>query len=138
MTWFAFKGYGTVDVAGVQEKDLTAAGFHGYATEAQANANPNSVNILQKVLVNEIELDYQTALKTQSQPGGANASNPLAQAEQGVLSGWNLQISGISGWFLRGLKVLFGGVMMVIGISHMLGLDNKITQLAGQIPIMPL
>src|SRR5258708_21183047 len=88
MTWFAFHGYGTIDEAGVQEKQLVAAGFHGYATKAQAEANPNSANLLQKLLVNAAEADYQAALKTQAQPGAQNPSTPdpqiISRAPQNV------------------------------------------------------
>jgi hypothetical protein len=83
VTWFAFKGYPTIDEAGVQEKELVSFGFHGYATQAEANAHPNDVNVFQKPLVNAAEEDYATALKEQAQPGGANASNPVAAAVQG-------------------------------------------------------
>jgi hypothetical protein len=83
MTWFAFHGYPTIDEAGAQEKELVAFGFHGYATQAEANAHPNSVNALQKAIVNAAEADYAAALQEQAQPGGANASNPLGAAIQG-------------------------------------------------------
>jgi hypothetical protein len=83
MTWFAFHGYPTIDDAGIQEKNLVAFGFHGYSTQAEANAHPNSVNALQKAIVNAAEADYAAAVKEQAQPGGANASNPVAAAVQG-------------------------------------------------------
>jgi hypothetical protein len=43
---------------------------------------------------------------------------------------FSLDISNVAGWFFRGLKILFGGVLMIIGISKITGVDNKITQLA--------
>jgi hypothetical protein len=134
MTWFAFQGYPAVDLAGAQEKEAVALGFHGYATEAQANANPNSVNVLNKIYVDLIEADYSTALKDQSEPGGVNASNPLGQATAGALQGWGLHISGISGWFLRGLKVVLGSILMIIGIAKLTGADNQVTRLARAVP----
>jgi hypothetical protein len=83
VTWFAFHGYPTIDEAGAQEKELVAFGFHGYATKAEADAHPNSVNALQKAIVNAAEADYAAALKEQAQPGGPNASNPVDAAVQG-------------------------------------------------------
>jgi hypothetical protein len=47
---------------------------------------------------------------------------------------WSLVFSGISGWFFRGLKVLFGGILAIIGVSRLTGIDNKITQLATKVP----
>ena len=79
MTWFAFKGYYSnqpIDVAGSQEKEVVALGFHGYSTAAQAAKNPNSVNILDGWIVDAAVEDYEAALKEQAQPGGNNASNP--------------------------------------------------------------
>lgn len=81
-TWFAFRGYGVVNVAGIQEKNLVAWGFHGYSTEAQANAHPNSVNLLQKPIVDVVMADYRQALKEKAAPGQANAGNPLAAGLQ--------------------------------------------------------
>jgi hypothetical protein len=83
MTWFAFKGYPTINEAGVQEKELAAFGFHGYATQAEANAHPNSVNALTKSIVDAAVADYAAAVSEQAQPGGANAGNPVAAAVQG-------------------------------------------------------
>ena len=79
MTWFAFKGYNggaAIDIAGAQEKEAVAFGFHGYGTEAQAEHNPNSVNFLQKFVVNGLITDYNFAKAHGQQPGGPNASLP--------------------------------------------------------------
>lgn len=54
------------------------------------------------------------------------------------LSGWHLSVSGIAGWFFRALKVLFGGILMIVGIAKLTGADNKITQLASKIPVVPV
>lgn len=75
MTWFAFHGYNSgkaIDIAGLQEKEAVGQGFHGYGSEKQAEAQPNSVNILQKAFVNAIIADYNAAVKQGSQPGGPN------------------------------------------------------------------
>ena len=77
MTWFAFSGLNggkAVNLAGSQEKQAAAEGFHGYGTEAQAEAKPNSVNFLTKVLAELWVADYSFAVKEQAQPGGKNAT----------------------------------------------------------------
>jgi hypothetical protein len=51
---------------------------------------------------------------------------------------WSLILGGISGWFFRGLKVVFGGILMIVGISKLLNVDNKIVQLASKIPVVPV
>jgi hypothetical protein len=98
MTWFAFKGYNNgaaIDLAGVQEKEAVSLGFHGYPTQLQAQAHPNSVNILQKLTVNALIADYKYAVASGEQPGGPNANilNPVndakgaAQAAAGAIPG---------------------------------------------------
>jgi hypothetical protein len=83
MTWYAFKGYDggqAIDLAGAQEKEATALGFHGYATAAEARAHPNSVNALTATFVNGFISDYKFAVSAQEQPGGKNANilNPAS------------------------------------------------------------
>lgn len=59
-------------------------------------------------------------------PGSTNAT-------PSQLPSFSLLFSGISGWFYRGLKVLFGGVLILIGVSHLTGLSNKLTQTANKL-----
>lgn len=87
MTWFAFQGLNSgkaVDLAGTQEKQAVVEGFHGYATETQAEANPNSVNAVTRYFADLWISDYKAAKAEKAQPGGKNASNPLAAGAQGV------------------------------------------------------
>lgn len=53
MTWFVINWNGqtyTENLSGVDEKVLSGLGIHGYATEAQAQANPQSMNDIQASL----------------------------------------------------------------------------------------
>jgi hypothetical protein len=50
----------------------------------------------------------------------------------------SLSVTGIAGWFFRGLKIIFGGILMIIGVSKLTGADNKITQLASKVPVIPV
>lgn len=167
MTWFAFKGYNNgqaVDIAGSQEKQAVSIGFHGYGTEKQAEANPNSVDgdwwnplsYAQKTFVNEIVVDYKAATAEGAQPGGPNANikNPVtaakavtkgattaaADAAKAVLGNITGGITGFSGtnFVLRALKVVVGGVLVIVGFMRMTGADNAITKVASKVPIIPL
>jgi len=92
VTWYAFQGLNggnAIDLAGIQEKDATAQGFHGYATESQAEANPNSVNVITRISADLLISDYKVALAGQGQPGGKNASNPVAFAAAADAAGVN-------------------------------------------------
>ena len=126
VTWFAFKGgYGDMSLAGVQEKEAVGIGFHGYATQAEANANRNSVAIWQAPLLNALEEDYVTALSEQAEPGGANASNPVNAATTGLenaipgvtdIGDFFHRLTEKQTW-LRVGEVIFGGIILWAGVK---------------------
>lgn len=68
--------------------------------------------------------------------GGAQGAAKFSQSIPGLPT-FSLSVSGIAGWFFRALKVIFGGILMIVGISHLTGVDNKIVQLASKIPVIP-
>jgi hypothetical protein len=139
MTWFAFQGLNggkAIDIAGVQEKDAVAWGFHGYATEAQAEAKPNSVNIATRIAADLLIADYHTAVSQGAQPGGPNASNPIAAGATGIVNstGITKQISSVTdaiasiwdklkdgkmwrslGWLLMGVLLIIFGLVLWVG-----------------------
>lgn len=136
MTWFAFDGYPTIDLAGSQEKEAVALGFHGYATKADAEKNPNSVNILQKPILNLLETDYSYAVRAGEQPGGPHATltpgnvvtgagqaaesfTPFASVQDGLSAFYRVVTNGKMwrslGWLLLGLALMFTGIGLWIG-----------------------
>jgi hypothetical protein len=147
MTWFAFHGYPDMDVAGVQEKELTALGFHGYATKAQADAHPNSVGFWQKPTLNLMEKDYSFAVAAGEQPGGpnsnlANPANDVKGVAQAVgkatgITSYLDAIKKVYGWItgppghprgniVRVVKVVTGGTMILVGISMLAEKTNTV------------
>jgi hypothetical protein len=134
MTWFAFKGYNNnqpIDVAGSQEKEIVALGFHGYSTGAQAVAHPNSVNIFDGWIVDAAIEDYQAALKEKAQPGGQNASNPAGAAVQdaessipglGQISSFFSVITQAATWE-RVVEVLAGVIVVYVALKGLTGAD---------------
>jgi len=150
MTWFAFHGgYGTIDLAGSQEKEAAAIGFHGYATKAAAEAKPNDVAFWQAPVLDLLEADYSYAVRAGEQPGGPHATltpgNVIAgtgqaagsyagSAASGLLSG--LHLGGISGHNLlvRGLKIVIGGVLLLAGIMKLAGADTATLGVVGKLP----
>lgn len=131
-TWFAFKGYGTIQLAGLQEKDAVSIGFHGYATKAEAEAHPNSVNFAQKIFVNALEADYKTALATQSQPGGKNSNladpnSLIGGITATATAGLN---ANITSWFIRIGEVVLGIVLVAVGVAKLTGTANVISKAA--------
>ena len=126
-TWFAFQGgYGTIELAGAQEKQAVILGFHGYATKAEAEAKRNSVNIVQAGPLNLLEADYKSALSTDSQPGGKNSN--LADPQ----SVWNIATANspfninVTQWFVRIGEVALGIVLIAVGLAKLTGVQNSI------------
>lgn len=131
MTWYAFRGYATIDVAGVQEKELTVLGFHGYATQAQANAKPNDVGFWQKAQLNVIEADYAYAKAAGEQPGGPHATltpgNVIAGGAQAAASsvpglsqiGTFFHSLGEANTWIRVAEVLLGLGLIIVGLARL-------------------
>jgi hypothetical protein len=144
MTWFAFQGLNSgqaIDLAGAQEKIAVSEGFHGYATQAAAQAAPNSVNLLQRAAADGFIADYKAAVAGQEQPGGKNAGNPLAgSAEADASAAANAtgasSLLGIAqnaykildskGTYLRIAKVVVGSFMIIVGLAKITGADKAV------------
>lgn len=119
MTWFAFKGYPDINATGLEEKELVAAGFHGYATQAEADANPNSVLFgPQSVIIDSLRAGNATNPANLPQ----HAANIVGSALGG---GLNLTVGNTHNLLNRGLKIVFGGILIAAGVVHMLGVDRE-------------
>jgi hypothetical protein len=140
MTWFAFAGLNSgkaVDLAGAQEKIAVTWGFHGYAAESQAEAQPNSVNVLTKVEASALVADYRAAVAQQSQPGGKNANilnpataaNAVATQATGTLTDFLSRLSRGSTW-IRVAEVALGLVLIAVGVAKMTSAVPAATKLA--------
>lgn len=144
MTWYAFHGYNNgkaIDASAFDGAELNALGMHGYATEAQAEKNPNDVNVFQAPVVNSAIDDYNnardisptvannptspTAPVTAAANGAKTAAKKVVQAAGKVLGNWT--IGGISGTNLaiRLVKVIAGGVILIVGLAKLTGFDSK-------------
>jgi hypothetical protein len=83
----------------------------------------------------------RTAAQAQAAKLNTTVTNSTTPTEHNItkgLTGWGLSVSGIAPWFFRGLKILFGGVLIIVGVSKLTGADNKIVQLAGKVPVIPV
>lgn len=68
---------------------------------------------------------------------GLGAPGQLAQDGENALT-YSFGVSGIAGWFFRGLKIVLGGVLIVLGLSRITGAANAITQAAAKVPVIPV
>lgn len=113
-TWFAFHGYNNNKAVNVSTFDMTeldAIGMHGYPTEAQANAKPNSVNIFQAPVVNAAIDDANNARDV------ANAPQKIAgAAASGAFSDFTKWLNS-SNLLLRGAEIVAGILLIYIGLK---------------------
>ena len=99
----------------------TGIGWHEYATQA--------------AMLAAIQANHWPA-PTGVAGGLGNVGSQAATAAASGLTG-QLKVTGVAAWFFRGLKIVFGGILMIIGISKLTGADNTIVQLAGKVPVLP-
>lgn len=142
MSWYAFKGYNNgkpIAASAFDGAELDALGMHGYATATQAQAHPNSVNLLQKVVVNAAIDDYNNA-RDISPTQANNPSNPAAPVQAAANTATKAVESLGSGTvddvinFLkqsniweRGAEIVAGLILLYVGVK-------AITTPAGQAP----
>ena len=93
-----------------------------FPTEAQAKAfSPASAwQALGGAIGGATSLLIAGKVTTGSVVAGENAGAGLGD--------WQLSLSGVGAWFARGLKLLFGGILMIVAVLHLTGADNKLTQ----------
>jgi hypothetical protein len=133
-TWYAFKGYNNnkaVNVSQFDMAELMPLGFHGYATEAEADAKPNSVPhfpnpvaALAIPIVNAAINDANNARDVSSAPSNA------AGAAAGVAVGAVPDVtSGIINFIKQGsiwervVEVAIGGMLLYVGLKAMTGVS---------------
>jgi hypothetical protein len=123
MTWFAFTGgYGTMDLAGIQEKTAIGFGFHGYATQAEAEAKPNTVpgwNLPVKAGLNLLESEYKVSGGAGG-PFGANSPIPspgTVTSDAESVSNFLASLKNGQTWQRIGEGIL-GGLLIVVGVAY--------------------
>lgn len=131
MFWVAWKGYNNgkaVSLGTVEQAEAEAYGMHGYPTETQAEAKPNSVNAVERPQVNA----WIVAANDITGNPVKDAGHAAKAATSSILS--NFSISGISGTNLviRGGKMIIGAILIFIGVAHLSGLAEKVPGIAGK------
>lgn len=142
MTWFDIRWNGQTyieDLTGTDEKTLVLLGIHGYATEAEAEAHPQTMNDLQAALGGaQVLAGYSGSVTNIPTPGGvvtgAGAATSLASD---VITG-SLHWPSADNFLVRALKIIVGGVLLVAGILKMSGADKAtlgvVGTVAGKLP----
>lgn len=119
MSWYAFKGYNNnqaINASGFDSIELNALGMHGYPTQKEAQAKPNSVNIFQATIVNAAIDDANNARDVASAPG--NAAKAVASQIPGAGS-----IDDVINWikqpalWTRIGEILAGVIILYVGLK---------------------
>jgi hypothetical protein len=142
MTWFAFKGLNgnkAVNLSGLEEKMAAADGFHGYATEAEAEAQPNSLNPL-----TSIEAKAFIPGTFANNPAGAvagAAGNAAASAAKAATSG--LGLGNLDAFFstltnkliwIRISEVALGLVLIAVGVAKLADTNSLARAITNNVP----
>jgi hypothetical protein len=122
MTWFAFNnGHPDINAAGAEEKILVSYGFHGYATEAQADQHRNSVNFLQQASLDAWDASHAGRVTLGAAGGSPNDIKTV------LGNGFQLTFGNTTGLLGRILKIGFGGILIIEGFLKLSGSGKTIT-----------
>lgn len=110
-----------------EQATLKSEGYPSFATQAEAEAFVKARNGSFTLATNPVSAAIQAV----------SGNDTAAGQSKGVLG-------NITGGFLwpdaknfvvRALKVVLGGLLVVVGLVHMTGIDNKAAQLVRKVPL---
>jgi len=137
MTWFDIKWGGQTyveNLTGADEKRLVLLGIHGYATQAEAEAHPQTMNTIQAALGGAQALAGVSGSVTNiPTPGGVVGGAATGAAAGSSLLGLHLSWPGADTFLGRALKIVIGGVLLLAGILKMTGADKAAIPIAGAV-----
>lgn len=135
MTWYVIRWDGqtyTENLAGAAEKTLTALGIHGYATEAEAQAHPQTMNDLQAALGGAQALAGTSGSATNiATPGGVAAGAGAAASDTTSVASFLSRLTNPHLW-LRVAEFLVGAAFLIIGLNALL--HNPAGKVARAVP----
>jgi hypothetical protein len=137
MTWYVIRFQGqtyTENITGSGEKILTGLGIHGYATEAQAQAHPQTMNVLQGAAGGANVLAGVTAAPGVLQPGEVAAgAGTAAQAAPSITS----FLQGLTSrqLWIRLAEGVLGVALILVAVAE-LGKGTAIGKAAKAVPFI--
>jgi hypothetical protein len=137
MTWYDIKFQGQTyieNLSGADEKILSGLGIHGYATEAQAKAHPQTMNVLQGAAGGANVLAGVTAAPGVLQPGevaaGAGTAAAVAPDVGSILKG----LTARELW-VRVAEGVLGLALLLVAVAE-LGKGTGIGKAAKVVPFI--
>jgi hypothetical protein len=137
MTWYVIKWDGqtyTENISGADEKVLTGLGIHGYATEAEAQANPQTMNDAQAALGGAQALAGVSGSATNiPTPGGtaagAGQAASTASSIDSAVTGFLGDLTQRALW-LRVAKIVVGVALIIAGVVQLTHAQNIVATAA--------
>jgi hypothetical protein len=137
MTWYDIYWDGqryVENLSGADEKILTGLGIHGYATEAEAEANPQVMNDLQAAAGGANVLAGYVALPDVEQPGniaqGAGSTAAAAQTTLGFIKSLFTRANAI-----RLAEGILGGLLILVAVAE-LGKGTPVGNAVKKVPFI--
>jgi len=135
MFWVAFKGYNNgkaISLGSVEQLEAEAYGMHGYPTETKAEANPNSVNALEKAQVNAwiVAANDITGNPVKDVKHAASAAEGAVPGIADI-GGFFRDLGSANTWIRLG-KVILGAVLITVGVVKLTGADKTIGGIAAK------
>ena len=137
MTWYVIKFGGqtyTENLSGADEKVLTGLGIHGYATEAEAQAHPQTMSTIQGALGGANVLAGVVAGPAVTQPGN------VAQGAGTIAAGATSTLGFLQNLFTRGNAIrlaegVLGLVLILVAVAE-LGKGTAIGSAVKKVPFI--
>lgn len=140
MYWVAFKGYyngKALSLGTVEQLEAEAMGFHGYGTEAEAEANPNTVNFAQKAQVNAWVFNAQGSLTQHLAPHIPVIGPAINAGEKavGALTDVNTFLSRLTSpnTWIRAGEFILGALLILSGALTLAGKNGDVVTLAKKV-----
>ena len=121
MTWYDIVWDGSTyieDLSGADEKILTGLGIHGYATEAEARAHPQTMNTLQAAAGGANVLAGYTALPAVDQPGNITQGAGQVASKATTVLGF-LQSLFTRANAIRLAEGILGGLLVLVAVAEL-------------------
>lgn len=125
MFWIAWQGYNggkAISLGEVEQIEAAAYGMHGYPTQAEAEANPNTVPAIAKAQVNAWIFNAQGTVTSHAASAAEGAVENVSgfSSVQNALSAFYDKITDGKmwrslGWLLLGAALIITGIGLWIG-----------------------
>lgn len=127
MFWIAVQGFDNnqaISLGVAEQYEAELYGIHGYPTQAEAEAKPNTVNALNRV---QVEAWFANA-EGVGLGGAVAAGAKKAASAAGLNNPWQLVFGNSTGLGARIVKISLGAVLLIAGLFRITNAGNIVTK----------